>query len=435
MSAVWAKLETHVVNGAYPLQHCVGSTDHSGVFLTQSTSHAPSAVALKLIRFDPDSAQLQLARWQAAAQLSHPHLLRIFEVGECDVDGLHCLFARMEFADQTLEQVLERRALTEQEVRDMLVTTLGALEYLHRENRVHGGLKPSNFLVVGNQLKLSVDTVRALDDAGASTAADIFALGVTLCEALTRVRPAGLAGTAEVALPAGLPASFREIASRCLRRDPRSRPDVAELQAWLRGDAPAAASGTPVRAPATRLVIRVELPSEGGRPKTAEVPRRASRRVLALVLGGIAAAALGWIGYRAASTVPVPKIPPRVEVPPTPAPAPVPASEPPRAQPAEPPAGTPVNEVLPDVSRSALETIRGTVRVSVRLVVAGDGTVVAATTEDAGPSRYFERRSLEAARKWTFAPMQTQAQRPVRVRFAFTRFGVTATAEPLQVAD
>jgi TonB family protein len=91
--------------------------------------------------------------------------------------------------------------------------------------------------------------------------------------------------------------------------------------------------------------------------------------------------------------------------------------------------------VLPEVSRSALDTIRGTVRVSVQVILDEAGTVVMATTDDPGPSRYFERRSLEAARKWTFAPTQTDEQRRMRLRFAFTRSGVSASAEPSTVAD
>jgi hypothetical protein len=428
MSAVWTKLETHVVNGAFPLQRCVGSTDHSGVFLTQATKHAPSAVALKLVPFDPESAEAQLSRWRAAVELSHPHLVRIFEVGECRVDGLHYLYARMEFADQTLAQVLERRALTEDEVREMLVMALGALEYLHRSNLVHGGLKPSNFLVVGDRLKLASDTVRASGE----PASDIRALGVVLCEALTLLRPSGLDGMGDVELPPALPVSFRGMVLRCLSRDPLDRPTVADLQAWLHGE-PVKKAPAPARSPPARLVIRVELPSE--HESKTPIPERASWRVLPLTLAAMVLAGLGWVGYRMFSQEAVQEAPPRVEVPPAAAPsaATVPAAgvEPP---PAELVVSTdrPVDEVMPNVSQSALDTIRGTVRVSVRLTVSKDGTVVAATPEDPGPSRYFERRSLEASRKWTFAPTDTKEERSMLVRFAFTRWGVTASAEPLQ---
>ncbi len=183
MSAAWAKLESHVVDSAFTLQRVIGSTDHSGVFLTQSAQPAPADLALKLISLDTKSAQAQLERWRAATRLSHPHLLKILQVGVCQVDGSHYLYVLMEYADQTLAQVLERRPLTEDEAREMLVPVLAALEYLHSANLAHGSLKPSNILVVGDQLKLASDTVRFIGDADAraSAADDVHALG---CDAL-----------------------------------------------------------------------------------------------------------------------------------------------------------------------------------------------------------------------------------------------------------
>jgi TonB family protein len=58
-----------------------------------------------------------------------------------------------------------------------------------------------------------------------------------------------------------------------------------------------------------------------------------------------------------------------------------------------------------------------------------NGTVIAATTQEAGPSRYFERLALAAAKKWTFAPIETDEEREARLRFSYTRAGVTARAE------
>src|SRR5688572_18755114 len=220
MSAAWGELETQVVNGVYPLNRCVGSSDHSGVFLTQSATHSPSAVALKLVPFLPVSADKQLAQWRAAVDLSHPHLVRIFEAGECHVGGLHCLYALMEYAEENLAQLLEQRALSEHEAREMLEPTLSALVYLHESQFIQGRLKPSNILAVGDQLKLASDTVRAIGkpaigmnpvsaydapearEGQCSAAGDIWALGITLCQALVHRVPSGLNGTDEFELPA-----------------------------------------------------------------------------------------------------------------------------------------------------------------------------------------------------------------------------------------
>jgi TonB family protein len=88
--------------------------------------------------------------------------------------------------------------------------------------------------------------------------------------------------------------------------------------------------------------------------------------------------------------------------------------------------------VIPDVPRSARETIRGTVRVSVRVTVDKEGTVLVATADDPGPSRYFERLATEASRKWKFAPTDSGEQRTMLVKFNFKRAGTTARADSLQ---
>ncbi len=67
-----------------------------------------------------------------------------------------------------------------------------------------------------------------------------------------------------------------------------------------------------------------------------------------------------------------------------------------------------------------------------RVIVENDGTVFAALTEQRGPSRYFERLALDAAKKWTFPPAQASAQRLMLVKFDFTRDGATAQSAPLK---
>jgi hypothetical protein len=70
--------------------------------------------------------------------------------------------------------------------------------------------------------------------------------------------------------------------------------------------------------------------------------------------------------------------------------------------------------------------------VSVRVIVEQDGTVFAALTERRGPSRYFERLAIDAAKKWTFPPTDSDAQRLMLVKFAFSRDNTTAEAVPLK---
>ena len=85
-----------------------------------------------------------------------------------------------------------------------------------------------------------------------------------------------------------------------------------------------------------------------------------------------------------------------------------------------------IHEELPPVPQAIRRTIRGHVRVTVRVIVDKDGSVFAALIDQPGPSRYFERVAIEAAKKWTFPPMDAQGLK--LVRFDFTRDGATGHA-------
>ncbi len=91
-----------------------------------------------------------------------------------------------------------------------------------------------------------------------------------------------------------------------------------------------------------------------------------------------------------------------------------------------------LNEVIPQASQRARQSIRGRVRVSVRLIVDKEGKVFAALVDDPGPSRYFEKLALDAAEKWTFAPSPVGTERLMLVRFDFSRQGTTVRAEPVK---
>jgi len=125
-----------------------------------------------------------------------------------------------------------------------------------------------------------------------------------------------------------------------------------------------------------------------------------------------------------------PVAPPRVETA-SPAIAPPPVRVEPTPAPPAASGGTATVEVMPAVSQSALDTVRGTIRVALRVDIDKGGAVVAVTADEPGPSRYFERRCLDAAGKWKFAPAQTDEPRSMRIVFAITRSGVTASATPL----
>jgi len=498
MKAAWASLEGHTIGGVFPLIRLLGSSDRSAVFLSSAATRTPSDVVLKLVPAVAGQVESLLARWRAATSLDHPHLLRLFEAGECELGGQRYLYSVMEYAEQNLAQLLEHRVLAPDEVREMLGPILDALAFLHDSKRVQGGLKPSNVLVVGEQLKLACDAIGPASNGvsngsagatalspylppeaaggGRSTAGDIWALGVVTCEALSQRRPAGLhAVGGGIALPADIPPTFSEMISKCLSRKPEDRPDVARLQAWQKGGdlepasppEPEATAANVVQAAAsptsTRLVIRAKLISQD--EVTEPVELRAHWRPVPLIIAGVALLAIVAGGFyffssgktpaeadtpaaapRVAAQAPRPQAAASSQAPASQAPvsqtpgsqgsasqapatnASIPA---PAARATASDASSAINEVIPVVPRSASQTIRGTIRVSVRVIVNEDGHVIAATSEDPGPSRYFERLSLDAAKKWTFAPAAAGEKRLMRVKFNYARSGTTAKASPI----
>jgi len=246
---VWVGWENQVVNGAYPLRRFLGGSNHSAVFLTEYRPEGVTNAAIKLVPADTLETEAQLVQWGTAATLNHPHLIRLFDVGRCHIGGRVFLYVVMEYADQTLAELLPRRALTPDETREMLIPALSALNFLHRNSLVQGQVKPTNLLVIGDQLKLASDTIRPtgklssgilrasqhdppeLKDGEIAPAGDIWGLGVTLVEALTQHPPSWPDARAEtVSLTASIPPLFVDTVQRCLNRNPANRPTAAELQ-------------------------------------------------------------------------------------------------------------------------------------------------------------------------------------------------------------
>ena len=542
MTEDWTKWEGLIIDRVFPLRRYLGKSDHSVVFLTEHTAHDLPDAAIKLIPADPAMEEAQLSRWRIAAALSHPHLIRIFDSGRCRLGGHPFLFVVMEYAEQTLAQILPHRALTSDEAREMLLPTLDALTFLHGKNLVHGQLKPPNVLVVDDRVKLSSDNVRPAGDSSTaiaesslydspeakdgriSAAGDIWALGVTIVEALTQSPPAWPDERREiVSWPAALPSAYVSIVRRCLSRYPAGRPTITDLKALIKrvaqtpepkievakaavteavADATVApvtevaavealaanAVGPKLRWPKRAMaeaamaeaavtespVTEAAMAAVGG-PATAAVtegavaalteaaasqaavsttaassaaanerPRRAAaaeppaaRRLSpAIPAAALAVLAVIWIGWRLfhghPNNLPQPASsnsqPSSVQA----GMRAAPAQNPPASAPA--PASTPapalasaavVHQAIPDVPRHARESIRGRIKITVRVTVDRSGNVVGERLINSGASKYFARLATDAAAKWKFVPADKQGSREGLLRFEFTRGGAT----------
>jgi TonB family protein len=437
MAEDWTKgWERRIVNGLYPLRRFLGRSGHSVVFLTECKAQNVAQAAIKILPANPALTEAQLAYWRRVATLSHPHLVRLLDAGCCELGGHNFLFVVMDYAEQNLAQILPGRALTPDEVREMLPAALDALAYLHGKNLVQGGLKPSNFLVVGDQLKLASDTIQPTGERSAntakpslydapegrvSTAGDIWGLGITLAEALTQTPPAwSREGSESVSLPANLAPEFVDPIQRCLNRDPGRRPAIAELLAQFKQAPPA----TPSAAPPVVSEPLVRTPQS-----TQNSPKRWFL-ITAITVGIITLWAV-WTGMRHLFHTQV-DVQQSAAITPEPPPAvsPVAAENPKASIAASLP--TVLHQEIPDVSRSARESIRGTIKIAVRVIVDRSGNVAAAILDNRGSSRYFDRAAMDAAKKWKFAQAADQASRVWLLRFQFTRAGTTARADALR---
>jgi len=350
-------------------------------------------------------------------------------MGRCEIDGVQLLYLIMEYAEEDLSQILPQRPLSTAEATELLSPTLDALSYLHGKGFVHAALKPSNIQAARDQLKLSVDRLypagQASDKAQARTvydapelaagtitpAADMWSLGITIVEALTQHPPSSLA-TREPVVPNTLPEPFGNIARACLHRDPKQRPSIADIRSELRS------ALFPVPVEHRQLPVEPTATHEPKRPKWHLLLPITAVAILAAILVPI----LFHRNQRATTDVKIE----RVETPPkpSPTPSPKPADDSTKAVSAN---GDVVRQVLPNVSRSARNTIQGKIRVGVRVDVDPSGKVTSAKLTSPGPSQYFARLALQAARRWEFKPPQVNGQTTPSAWLLRFRFGRSAT--------
>jgi serine/threonine protein kinase len=177
MSDTWKQWEGQIVDTTFPLLRYLGGTEHSAVFLTERRDGDRLVrAAIKFVPAGSDEGEIQISRWKQSAELFHPHLIPLFDMGRYELDGVQLVYIVMECAEENLGQVLPDRALTPAEAREMLESVLDVLAYLHRKGFVHGHIKPVNIMASGDQLKVSSDGLRRageiLDDAGDQGAYD-----------------------------------------------------------------------------------------------------------------------------------------------------------------------------------------------------------------------------------------------------------------------
>ncbi len=234
-------------------------------------------VALKMILAGQLADETDVKRFyteaEAAANLDHPGIVPIFEVGQHE--GQH--YFSMGFVEgQSLAQRLTEGPLPPREAADLMARVADAIDFAHQRGVIHRDLKPGNILLdpngnprvtdFGLAKRLQSDSgltgsgeimgtpcyvppEQARGDRGAvGPLVDVYALGATLY-ALVTGRPPFLAATAmEIVLQvlsdepvpprrlnASVPPDLETICLKCLQKEPARRyASAADLAADLR---------------------------------------------------------------------------------------------------------------------------------------------------------------------------------------------------------
>jgi eukaryotic-like serine/threonine-protein kinase len=259
---------------------------------------------------------------RAAASLSHPNIIDVYDVGEDDGTP----FIVMELVrGQSLKEIIAADApFHPDDVAELLEQIGGALDYAHVRGYVHRDIKPGNILVDGHGRARLVDFGIAkgladgdLTEAGASLgtvgylspeqaaglmatpASDVYSAGVVAFEMLTGELPFAAETPVGVAMrhvhdPAprpshvvpGLPPQVDPIILRALAKDPTKRWGSAgafarALRDWRN-------AGPPVPVTRAPQVAASPVPERGSLAPT----------IVIVILVLAALAALLWTGFR-----------------------------------------------------------------------------------------------------------------------------------------
>jgi serine/threonine-protein kinase len=137
--------------GHFELLHCLGQGAFGAVWKARDTE-LDRIVAIKIPRntqLTEEDGEKFLREARAAAQVRHPNIVSVHEVGR--EDG--CIYIASDFIDgASLDEWIAAHPLTVRESVELCATIAEALHHAHEAGVVHRDLKPQNILVRGEGL-------------------------------------------------------------------------------------------------------------------------------------------------------------------------------------------------------------------------------------------------------------------------------------------
>jgi hypothetical protein len=272
-NAAPAVLQSELVLGRYRPLKPLGSGGSGSVWLARDEQNGLD-VALKIVPREGKAASRAEREAEAAARLRHPGCQRAYGFGR---DSQHVYIAYEYVPGRTFREAMRSGELDDASAIDAAVQILDALAHAHERGIVHRDVKPSNVLLAeGPRVSVRVldfglaqiqeaETLTAQGDvpgtlayiaperlAGAETteAADVWAVGVMLWEALAGRHPFWRSSLLETAraiedgapplasLRPDLPKPLLTAIGRALDLDPGRRPGAAALAGSLRLSGP-----------------------------------------------------------------------------------------------------------------------------------------------------------------------------------------------------
>ncbi len=269
MQPAVALTENHLVLGRYRPLRPLGSGGGGSVWLARD-EHAGRDVALKVVAREGKPGARAEREVDAATRLRHPRCLRALALSR---DDSHVYVAYPYIAGRTLREALRGGSLDDWTAVEAAAQVLEALAHAHAKGVVHRDVKPANIMLEdGDEVSIRLldfglaqldhaDTLTAVGDvpgtlayiaperlAGqeASGAADVWAVGVLLWEALAGRHPFWAVSPLETArrveqgaqplaqLRPDLPRELCRAVDRMLSVDPRKRPPAKQALGVLR---------------------------------------------------------------------------------------------------------------------------------------------------------------------------------------------------------